>query len=753
MKQTKLLLISVFALGGLLSATSCGEEVTPTLYNVETSAGAGTTITLSGDKTSFQPGEMVTFTVALTSTDGSQELKTVMFGDTSLAIESDGTYEVAMPSKDVTITTTAGAVEVTDYAVSLNAGDGSTITLTSGEGAARFAPGTEVTFTVAVDDERITTLDSVTVDGKEVNAVDGSYAFTMPNKDIEIATTTTVLGDGSLINISDVAFEVTSIEDVTNLLTQSGEKEAEYINGGHIIKDGVTNYEESYDYTYYVGNNNKLVYEGSRTTSNSATLSSYIYHEIGLYDATHYYEFNFDSSGGTNLTSSTVVSDDTEGYSSGTIKESEAKENVASAGFTATAADFMENITELERQEVSEDKKYLTIVMSGEDVGYAEYTKYDLTLVFDGDSLLRQADLKTTVYDSDDYDEEAGELVSGALSTKSGSTSIATERGYKTELVSKYNVRDYVVNDYTIITSSYFNNESTEFVGGGEVNNGANLSFRFRSNELKPMRLAPRPIEIRSDVEDIATVSGSSISVQKEGEFTVVFDNGLGDLKEVTYTSVRPAPSRISAYLSASSVFVGNSVTLTAEITPEQALQDYTVTLKEDSACTVDIAKNEDGSYTITGKTEGEGTLVVASIENPTIFTEVAFSVVTPPTYDVLYKFITENTLTGDVIYSYYTDLTVYINFNTDGTGEYRIDDNYYNETGEVVTFTYTLNQDTLEFNLETTGDVTDSSSYTIYSIRALSNSSLEVVVDRFGSPEDPAILTSMGSKVDLSAL
>ena len=230
MKQTKLLLISVFALGGLLSATSCGEEVTPTLYNVETSAGAGTTITLSGDKTSFQPGEMVTFTVALTSTDGSQELKTVMFGDTSLAIESDGTYEIAMPNEDVTITTTAGPVEVTDYAVTFNEGDGSTITLTTGDGATRFAPGAEVSFTVAVDDERITTLDSVTVDGKAVEAIDGTYTFTMPSKDVEIATTTTILGDGSLLNISDVAFEVKSIEDIQTLLTQSAEKEADYIN-------------------------------------------------------------------------------------------------------------------------------------------------------------------------------------------------------------------------------------------------------------------------------------------------------------------------------------------------------------------------------------------------------------------------------------------------------------------------------------------------------------------------------------------
>ena len=389
MKQTKLLLISVFALGGLLSATSCGEEVTPTLYNVETSAGAGTTITLSGDKTSFQPGEMVTFTVALTSTDGSQELKTVMFGDTSLAIESDGTYEIAMPNEDVTITTTAGPVEVTDYAVTFNEGDGSTISLTTGDGATRFAPGAEVSFTVAVDDERITTLDSVTVDGKAVEAIDGTYTFTMPSKDVEIATTTTILGDGSLLNISDVAFEVKSIEDIQTLLTQSAEKEADYINGGRVVEDGVSSYEQSYDYTYSIGSDNKLSYEGTMTSYDSAVLSSYVYHEVGLYDATHYYEFNFNSTSGASVNAMSVVGDDAT-YSSGTIKESEAKQKVSMAGFSETAASYMRNIDTIEEQSTSDDNKYLTIVTSGENVSYAEYTKYDLSLVFDGDVTEKQ---------------------------------------------------------------------------------------------------------------------------------------------------------------------------------------------------------------------------------------------------------------------------------------------------------------------------------------------------------------------------
>ena len=410
----------------------------------------------------------------------------------------------------------------------------------------------------------------------------------------------------------------------------------------------------------------------------------------------------------------------------------------------------MRNIDTIEEQSTSDDNKYLTIVTSGENVSYAEYTKYNLSLVFDGDGLIRQAELKTNVYDIDDYDETTESLVEGAMPTGSGSSSLTTERGYKKPLDSKYDVRDYVVNDYTVITGESFEGESTSFIGGGEVNNGSILSFTYRSSELKPMKLNPRPVQIVSDVEEIATLSGSSISVKKEGEFTVVFDNGLGDLKELTFTSVRPKARRISATMSSTTIFVGGNATVSAEITPEQALQDYTVSLKEGSECTVDITENEDGTFNVFGKTAGNGTLIVTSAEDSSIYEEVEFSVVTPPTYEDLYQFITQNTVKGQIHYSY-EDLYVYVNFNDDGTGEFRVDDDYYGITyGSVVAFTYTLDKDTLEFTIALTDDSETSNSYTLYSVSAISNSSLEITIDRYGRPEDPCVATSIGEKVDL---
>ena len=757
MKSKALLLVSVLAVSGLVSLASCGETVEESLYKVTAEAGSGTTISFKDNVTEYHKGDMVTFTVAVTSTDSSQELKTVKFGDTSLAIESDGTYEVAMPDKNVTVTTAMGPVEVTDFKVTTKAGLGSTITLTAGE-VTSFAPGSTVEFDVAVENPDTTVLDSVLVGGNEVSGVDGHYTFTMPNKDVEIETVTTVLGDGSLLTPSDVVestvANITTIDNVTSLLDYSAEHESEFIKGGKVSFDTTERYEDIYEYTYYVSNDDKVIYEGTRAASASTTLNSYIYHETGLYDDTHYYEFSYDSQSDPSITTKPVVADDAP-YSSYKIKESEAKTNVSSAGLSEQFSSLLSNLDTVENKEISEDGKYFTLTLSGENVGYADYDIYSATVVFDGDQILSSVDYTHRQYDIDDYNEETGALNENAKETVSDTFKLSTVRGYKEKVVSKFNVKDYAPVDYTVNTTVNFNSENTYLTGGGEINNGSILSFTYRSSELKPLVVEPIAVGIVSDVEGIATVSdnGGTVTVNDVGDFKIVFDNGFGDLLEVEYTSVVPKAQRVNATLEDDTIFVNETTVLTASVNPEQAPQEVSVSVKEDSVGGATIAKNEDGTYTITATKEGLVTLVVTSVDNPEASTEVQLNVVTPPTYDGVYKFMTTTTLHG-TIETYYSDYLVYVNFDADGTGEYRIDESSYGSVykGEVVEFTYTLDQETLAISLTVTGDVTASNRYTIYSLKALTNSTMEVVIDYFGSQEDPGTLTATDSKIDLNA-
>ena len=752
MKSKALLLVSVLAVSGLVSLASCGETVEESLYKVTAEAGSGTTISFKDNVTEYHKGDMVTFTVAVTSTDSSQELKTVKFGDTSLAIESDGTYEVAMPDKNVTVTTAMGPVEVTDFKVTTKAGLGSTITLTAGE-VTSFAPGSTVEFDVAVENPDTTVLDSVLVGGNEVSGVDGHYTFTMPNKDVEIETVTTVLGDGSLLTPSDVdetvVAKITNIETLTTFLNEEvAVAEETVLTGGHEELSSNSSSEASYAYDYEVGRNDVSVKKGWRTDSLNAEMNKYVYEVKGLYDDSHYYSINSDSTSAVEVVTLGVV-EDTEGYvdPNENIEQSDAENRVATAGFTQTLLGYVEDFDDTIPVTSLTDAKHFTVELDYLENYYGfEYIQHSLSMTFDGDNALVKASYSSKTYDSDDYDETSESIVSGATPTEELSYSLVTERGYRKDVTPELNIEDFVASDYEVI--GRFN--STNYVEeGGNVDNGQTLSFLFRSKDEKSVKVTPRIVEVKSDVEEIGTLNGTeSITLQKEGDFTVVFDNGIGELKEVSYKSVRPNPRTIAVELSAPTMFVGNSITLSTKVSPEEAVQDVTVTLKEDSACEATIAKNEDGTFTVTGTTAGAGTLVVASTQDPSINTEVSFEVVEKPTLEELNTFFTSNTL-------YHTeaqDHRIYVNFNEDLTGEFRYDEfGWYSfETGEVVNFTYSIDAETLAVTFEITGEQTTSSDYNLVGFNILSGTSVQITVDYFG--EDTYVLEGYGSKIDLNA-
>ena len=762
MRKTKLLLVSVFALSGLVSISSCSDggsdTPTPTTYKVTTAAGEGTTISLTGDKTEFSGGEIVTFTVALSTEDSTKEIKTVKFGDTSLAVESDGTYEVAMPNEDVTITTTAGDVETPveptpidkTYKVTLKVGLGSKITLSAEEGVNTFTAGTEVSFSVTLDNSDLTVLNEVKVGGKVVNETDGLYTFTMPNKDVEIETVTTALGDGSLLTPSDVDETVisnlTSVETLTTFLEETATKaEQTYINGGTATLSNTDVDKEEFDYTFRIGLNNVSEYEGKYFENSRDVLGSVRKGVRGV-EGDYYYEVKDNSASGKEGSTSILVDDTETSVPSGSMKRSDALAMAGTAGLTEHVASYLSKFSGV-TPVVTKDStnKYFTVSLN-KIVAQSSFYEWKMELRFDGDNAITSALITQETYSKEDYDDASEAFKEDSVPVDTLTFSLNATRGYRRNIVPILDINDYVGTDYRVFAVDSSN--TVEVPENGDVEYGNNYSFCFKNNLDNPMLVEPKIKEVKSE-EGVATINGDgkSIHLAKGGEFTVVFDNGLGELKEVKFNSVRPAVTGLEVSLSSSTTFVGSAVTLTVLPEPELADNSATVTVKEGSTGSVEITDNKDGTFKLAATKEGACTIVVTSTENSKISTEVNLTIGEAIDYETVKSLLTTNTL-----YYRYNDRGMiteyYLNFNDDGKGQFRIDE--YG-TGEVITFTYTLTENPIELAYTLDDEEATSNRYSLVGISIASSTEVTVTVEYFGSA-DTYTLKSKGEKIDLAA-
>ncbi len=767
MRKAKLLLVSVFALSGLVSISSCSDggsdTPTPTTYKVTTAAGEGTTISLAGDKTEFSGGEIVTFTVALSTEDSTKEIKTVKFGDTSLAVESDGTYEVAMPNEDVTITTTAGDVETPveptpidkTYKVTLKEGLGSKITLSAEEGVKTFTAGTEVSFSVTLDNSDLTVLNEVKVGGKVVSETDGLYTFTMPNKDVEIETVTTALGDGSLLTPSDVdetvISNITSVETLKAFLEETATKaEQTYINGGTATLSHTKWGETKYSYNFKIGSNNLSEYEGKLINNNSDAVDTYIYGVRGLYDDAHYYTLTYGLSDAPEIKTLGVI-DDTDEYVDSTryIEKSEASKESQIAGFTDKAIEYLGKFSSKTVPTIAleDDSKHYSITLD-----YLEdyYRHHVLSMRFDGDNTLLNARYVEKEYESDAYDDSTESLKPDAVPNYELTFNLQATRGYRKPLTPKMDVSDYALHDYEVFAT--YDDEQSISESNAVVENGSLISFTYRNNESNTVLLNPKPVQIKSDIEGIATIDSSNrVNLEKEGEFTVVFDNGLGELKEVTYTSVRPTVKELTLELSGSKIYNGGAVTLRVFGEPELADPSATVSVKEGSEGDATITALGNNEFMVTATKEGDCTLVATSTIDNTVTGEITLKISgEKPTSDHLHTFLTTNTLYYE---DNYNSMVYYLNINADGTGQFRADEEYYGDVyeGEVLEFNFTALADPYFIQYKPADPEATSNGYKLIDICVVSSSEVEITVDLYNRIEHYT-LTSYSERIDLNA-
>lgn len=648
------------------------------------------------------------------------------------------------------------------FGVSINAATGTTVTIVDPQEA--YSAGSELKFTVSVDKAHLE-LDTVKYDGKAVTPnADGVYTVIVVNKAAAIETSVLVRGEENLLEVADVDAQAlpTTAEALKAALEAAHEKEAKYAASATLESTFSSYSEKSRRLSAEIGHNSVVSIKGQKLYSDTTSMNYYLGYEKGIKDGRYYY-IDDSITGATYSRSATVqkvVSDETEGVLASEIKESAAELQASTTGFIDELLE--KTFNDYSYGFLSQDKygwKEITVASELAEDGKsyfatatAYYSSYDRYIEFvaeiDGDGFLKSGHLSLSDYDDADFEEITVTVdevettyhkpVEGAEPEKVQAFNVDFVRGYRSRL-EKTDLTQYATTDYDVIVNYQIPGEYTKYTVGedNKVYNSAALTFLFRHKEYTPVFIAPTLIGAKEE-GFISWDEDGKPSVAKTGEFTLQFDNGFGTIKEVALVSDTPAAKSLAATLSSSLIYTNESVTLTPTIAPAGAVQDVTVEVKEGSTATVEVTKNDDGTYNVKGTTVGTGTLVVTSVANAELVKEVSFSVEEKPTVESVTNKLTSFTFTGKNLWNEIN----YVNFNSDGTGVWRCD---YMYDGDVVTFNWTL---TDSFEIEITNISEAKRGYGLVAFGPVTGNDIEMTWEYNGS-EKQLTLTKSDSRID----
>lgn len=650
-------------------------------------------------------------------------------------------------------------IEVTKkFELTTQAAEGSTITVSTTAENSEYEAGTLIEFSVTVDDAN-KELTSVLVNDKLIAPTSGnSYEFYMPNQDTTIKTEVLVLGDESVVTSSPVDAESVpeTVQELYEVLKASKTAESLYLQNASYS----STFEESYESLDLVGtvyNNDVVFIDGRYLQYESSDMLFYLGYEKGIQEDRYY---NVETS--TRVTSleqsgtlQTIVDDETQTLTNNQIKESDATIEASTVGFVDRLLELTFSETDSNSFLSTNSYGWVDITMSTTTdssnlfytatvnavYNYSSSRNYmvSLDVVIDGDNFVKSAEFLYEQYAEDDWDTENNVAYDDAEPTAVQSIEIVQERNYRHTANQKLDLTQHVMNNYDVVTSYQLTGQSTVVATDNVVENSGRLTFAYRQTDNKPVMFEPTLVGAKED--GFITFDEDDVYVNQEGTFTLLFDNGLGEIKEVSLTSVQPAPYSISATLPGNIVYNGETNVLTVAISPAGADQSAAVTKNESSTGDVTIQDNQDGTFTLTGVTNGSVTLDVASIVNPEIKTSITISVENAPNRENIMSFLTTTTLHGEV--SGWG--SHYVNFNSDGTGQYVC---YENSKGEIVSFTWELTE---AFQIEITVDGDGVSGYyTLEGFENVSETSLTLIYSYYGSNKE-ATLTATDSKLDLS--
>lgn len=650
-------------------------------------------------------------------------------------------------------------IEVTKkFELTTQAAEGSTITVSTTAENSEYEAGTLIEFSVTVDDAN-KELTSVLVNDKLIAPTSGnSYEFYMPNQDTTIKTEVLVLGDESVVTSSPVDAESVpeTVQELYEVLKASKTAESLYLQNASYS----STFEESYESLDLVGtvyNNDVVFIDGRYLQYESSDMLFYLGYEKGIQEDRYY---NVETS--TRVTSleqsgtlQTIVDDETQTLTNNQIKESDATIEASTVGFVDRLLELTFSETDSNSFLSTNSYGWLNVTMNTTTdtsnlfytatvnavYNYSSSRNYmvSLDVVIDGDNFVKSAEFLYEQYAEDDWDTENNVAYDDAEPTAVQSIEIVQERNYRHTSNQKLDLTQHVMNNYDVITSYQLTGQSTVVATDNVVENSGRLTFAYRQTDNKPVMFEPTLVGAKED--GFITFDEDDVYVNQEGDFTLQFDNGLGEIKEVSLTSVQPAPYSISATLPGNIVYNGETNVLTVAISPAGADQSAIVTKNESSTGDVTIQDNQDGTFTLTGVTNGDVTLDIASTINPEVNTSITISVENVPNRENIMSFLTTTTLHGEV--SGWG--SHYVNFNSDGTGQYVC---YENSKGEIVSFTWELTE---AFQIEITVDGDGVSGYyTLEGFENVSETSLTLIYSYYGSNKE-ATLTATDSKLDLS--
>lgn len=677
-------------------------------------------------------------------------------GNSSISTEVMRTYELTLPSVE------HATIEVVTEPI----GDGYV-----------YEGGTEVSFKVTPESSRYA-VRAVKIDDKELTGNDGVYSFIMPNHNVALTLEVASLGEEGLDTSVEVTQELIPGDPtaVRELLLKQRTLGETYFKEGEIHLDSSSSSDERYDYHIRAYQDEVLTVAGTTSGYGGSQTALPFYQEIGkneTEDKLYTYEKTGSSLSATNgvlneSLSFKVITEDADGILTTEISPEDADLAVStydlfgeiiSAAFDpeSYSGSFIENPNSYSswddiqtRSSLSEDRNSWTTTITASEVdSYTEETTYyEFIGEFDGLSFCTSASFTAKTYLASDF-VEGGELNPNATPDSFSSITVSAERGYRPFSSSRISLSDYAMHDYDV---RVFGTQEGSFSAVETLNNevevGSTLSFQFKSYDENSFLMLPQLIGAKEEGFFAVNEAGeTTLQLIKEGDVTLQFDNGAGDIKEVVLHVVPAKPTSISLQLSASSVFIGEEITLSATVAPSLANQAVEISVDEDSTGHISLTYDEETKlYHIRGEALGEVTLNAVSTEDTNVTASITLSVLEKPNYEDVYNMITTKTMFFDDSYNN----GIAINFDANGTGSYRFGEYDYWSSSlvyeEEATFSYTFDETTLAFTISDL-QVNEFYGAELKAITVVNSSTLEATFDY-----DSYTLTPV-DRIDLSTL